>query len=261
VYALPALWILSRMEDGRFGPRTPRTRAVAWIAGIFFAADLAFWHRAIQAVGAGLATVLGNLQVVVVAVVARIFLGERVDKRLVLAIPLALIGVLLISGVLEEGAYGDDPALGVLFGVLTSLAYTGFLLLLRHGAADLRRVAGPLFDATLVGAVVAAAIGAASQELSAQPAWPAHGWLIVLALTSQVVGWLLISVSLPRLPAALTSLLLLVQPAGSVGLAIVLLDESPSALQLGGVGLVLAGVFIAARARHPVPATVPTPEF
>ena len=45
------------------------------------------------------------------------------------------------------------------------------------------------------------------------PTWPGAGWLIVLALSSQVVGWLLITVSLPRLPAALTSLLL-TRPAG-----------------------------------------------
>ena len=66
------------------------------------------------------------------------------------------------------------------------------------------------------------------------PSWPSHGWLALLAVTSQVLGWLLISVSLPRLPAALTSVLLLVQPVGSVALAIVILGEDPSALQLAG---------------------------
>ena len=64
------------------------------------------------------------------------------------------------------------------------------------------------------------------------PSWPSHAWLVLLALTSQVLGWLLISVSLPRLPAALTSVLLLVQPVGAVALAVLILDEQPSALQL-----------------------------
>jgi drug/metabolite transporter (DMT)-like permease len=66
-----------------------------------------------------------------------------------------------------------------------------------------------------------------------------------LALTSQVLGWLLITVSLPRLPAALTSLLLTVQPVGSVALAAVIFGESPSAFQLVGVALVLAALLTA----------------
>ena len=60
------------------------------------------------------------------------------------------------------------------------------------------------------------------------PSWPGAGWLITLALTSQVLGWLLITISLPRLPAALTSLLLTVQPVGSVALAALIFSESPS---------------------------------
>src|SRR5919107_5456164 len=66
-WALPPLWLLARWEDRRFGPRTRRARGLAWIAGVFFAADLLLWHNAIEHVGAGLATVLGNTQVVLVA--------------------------------------------------------------------------------------------------------------------------------------------------------------------------------------------------
>ena len=58
---------------------------------------------------------------------------------------------------------------------------------------------------------------------------------MTLALTSQVLGWLLITASLPRLPAALTSLLLTVQPIGSVALGALIFGESPTGLQLAGV--------------------------
>jgi len=74
------------------------------------------------------------------------------------------------------------------------------------------------------------------------PSWPAHGWLVLLAFSSQVLGWLLITVSLPRIPAALTSVTLTIQPVGSVLLGVVLLGEDPSALQLAGVALILAGL-------------------
>jgi drug/metabolite transporter (DMT)-like permease len=60
-----------------------------------------------------------------------------------------------------------------------------------------------------------------------------------------VVGWLLISVSLPRLPAVLTSIVLMLQPVATVFLGAVLLSEAPSAVQLVGVAIVIAGVAVA----------------
>ena len=77
------------------------------------------------------------------------------------------------------------------------------------------------------------------------PAWLSHCWLILVGITSQSIGYLIISISLPRLPAALTSIILLAQPVATVALARVLLDEVPSIAQLFGVGLVVGGIAIA----------------
>ena len=82
-------------------------------------------------------------------------------------------------------------------------------------------------------------------------AWPALGWLVLLALTSQVIGWLLITVSMPRLAAGTIGALLLIQPAGSVALSYVILGERPSLLQLAGVALILTGVVVAVTGRSP----------
>jgi drug/metabolite transporter (DMT)-like permease len=257
LYALPALGLLAWSERRRYGPRPSRARWVALAAGVFFGLDLVAWHRSIEAVGAGLATVLGNLQVVLVGLVAWWLLRERPHSRLLTAVPLVVVGIVLISGVLEDGAYGRDPVLGTVFGILTAIAYTGFVLLLRTANRDLRRPAGPLFDATLVATVVCAVAGWVVGDLDVTPGWPAQGWLIVLALTSQVAGWLLISISLPRLPAAVTSVVITLQPVGSVLLAMLILSEAPSVLQLGGVALVLTGVIVAARGQRRMP--VPEP--
>jgi drug/metabolite transporter (DMT)-like permease len=248
-YALPVLGVLAVLEDRRHGRRPARERWLAMPAGILFAADLIFWHHAIADVGAGLATVLGNLQVVVVPLAAWAVLGERVEARLLAALPLVCSGIVLISGVLETGAYGDHPVRGVVFGILTGLTYAGFLLVQRQAGSDLRRLAGPLFDTTLVATVAALAAGLALGEADLVPSWPAHAWLMTLALTSQVLGWLLIASSLPRLPAALTSVTLTVQPVGAVLLGVVLLGEEPSLLQLAGVGCILAGLLTIARRR------------
>jgi drug/metabolite transporter (DMT)-like permease len=254
LYALPALGLLAWLEDRRYGARPLRSRRLAIPAGIFFAADLIFWHHAIGDVGAGLATVLGNIQVVVVPFVAWALLGERIETRLLAALPLVCSGVVLISGALETGAYGDHPVRGVVYGILTGLSYAGFILVLRQSGADLRRPAGPLFDATAVATVAALVTGVVIGEADLVPTWPAHAWLVTLALSSQVVGWLLITVSLPRLPAALTSVTLTIQPVGSVLLGVILLGEHPSALQLGGVACILAGLLAIARRRAPAPA-------
>jgi len=245
LYALPLLGALALIERRRFGPRPAAQVRLALIAGIFFALDLVIWHHTIRLVGAGLATVLGNTQVVIVAVLAWLFLGERPPGRTLLALPVVLFGVVLISGMVGTGAYGSNPGLGVITGLAVGLAYAGFLLVLRRGNADLRRPAGPLFDATLVGALASAAIGWPLGEVNLVPAWPSHGYLLALALSSQVVGWLLISVSLPRLPAALTSVILTLQPVASVMLAMLLLGEAPSFFQLLGAGTILAGLLLA----------------
>jgi drug/metabolite transporter (DMT)-like permease len=250
LYALPVLGLIMLREDRRYGRRPARDRWLAAAAGVFFALDLVFWHHAIEAVGAGIATVLGNLQVVIVGFVAWWLLGERPGARLVAAVPVVLFGVVLISGAVGADAYGDNPALGVVFGVATSIAYAAFILVLRHGSHDLRRSAGPLFDATAVAAVGSILLGPVLGGVDLVPSWPEHGWLVVLALACQVLGWLLIAVSLPRVPAALTSLILLLQPVMAVGLAAAVLDERPSAVQLAGCVIVLAGVLAATAGRR-----------
>jgi drug/metabolite transporter (DMT)-like permease len=249
-YALPALGLLAWLEDRRFGSRPWPERRFAIAAGVFFAADLILWHHSIGDIGAGLATVLANVQVVLVPLTAWMWLSERPGRALLAALPLALIGVVMISGVLEHGAYGHDATRGAIFGIGAGVAYVGFLLLLRRGGADIRRPAGPLFDATATATVLCVIAGLIIGDAHLVPRWPGAGWLITLALTSQVLGWLLITTSLPRLPAALTSLLLTVQPVGSVALAALILGESPTVLQLFGVLLVLCGLVVATTPRR-----------
>jgi drug/metabolite transporter (DMT)-like permease len=252
LWALPALAVLAWAEDRRLGPRSRNARLWAFLAGAFFAADLVLWHHSIEVVGAGLATVLGNTQVLMVGLLAWALLSERPSNRALLSIAIAFAGVVLISGVLEHGAYGSNPGLGAVYGILTGAAYSGFLLTLRHGSAG-NRAAGPLFDATLASAAGCLVIGLAVGDFDPLPSWSATGWLVVLALSTQVVGWLLIAVSLPRLPAVGSSLLLMLQPLLAVILAAWLVDESPSALQLAGAGLILAAVvFASADARAAV---------
>jgi drug/metabolite transporter (DMT)-like permease len=245
LFGLPVLAAVAFAERRRFGRLPARTVRLALIAGVFFAGDLLAWHHAIAAVGAGLATVLGNLQVLIVGTVAWLAFGERPSTATFAAVPVVLLGIVLIAGVLGGGAYGADPTAGVVLGLLTALCYGGYLLVIRRSGSDLRRPAGPVAIATVSIAVVAALFGGLTGTLDLTPGPASIGWLALLGLTSQSLGYLLISVSLSRLPAVLTSVILLAQPVMTIGLAMVLLHEAPSPSQLLGVALVIGGIAVA----------------
>jgi len=262
-FALPLLGGLAVAERRRGAQRLPsRSRWLARLAGLFLAGDLIVWSHAITAIGAGLSTVVGNLQVLIVALLAWAFLGERPRRSLVLAFPVMLGGLVLVGGLAGIGgsrAYGANPALGVVYGVTVAVIYAVYILTLRQATSTRRprppgsrhAVAAVLFEATAGATVASALLGLVLNDYRFGPAWPALGWLALLALTSQVIGWLLITVSMPRLPAGMIGALLLVQPAGSVALSYAFLGERPSILQLAGVALVLAGVVVAVSGAGP----------
>jgi drug/metabolite transporter (DMT)-like permease len=242
LFGLPLLGFVAWLEHRRYGGLPQRTVRLALLAGVFFAGDLLFWHHAIEAVGAGLATVLGNLQVLIVGGVAWAVFGERPSRSVFVALPIVLLGVLLISGAIGGGAYGSNPGLGVILGLLTAFCYAGYLLVIRRGGHDLRRPAGPVAIATVSTAIVAAVVGVVGGDLDPLPAPASLAWLALLGLSSQSLGYLLISLSLSRLPAVLTSIILLAQPVMTVALSMVLLHEAPSPVQLLGVALVVGGI-------------------
>ncbi len=244
VYALPVLIIAERIWGGPSRPRRIRLLAVA--GGFILGIDLNLWHQSIEWIGAGLSTVLANMQVLFVGAIAWALYGERPTAAAIMTVPVGLTGVALISGLGREDAFGTDPIAGTLAGVGAGIAYAGFLLLFRHamrGRSD--HPAGPLLDvtigATLAGLLLLIPTGGADLV----PAWPAHGWLLALAVGSQVVGWLIIGIALPRLPGLETALLLLIQPVLTVLWAQVLFDEPLSGLQWTGVALVLSGILFA----------------
>ncbi len=266
-FALPLLGGLAVAERRRGAQRLPsRSRWLARLAGLFLAGDLILWSHAIDAIGAGLGTVVTNLQVLIVSLLAWLILGERPRRSLVLASPVMLTGLVLVGGLADVGggrAYGADPALGVAYGAAVAVIYAIYILTLRQATSSMgprgtRSAAGPrpavagvLFEATAGAAAAAAVLGLVLHDYRLGPAWPTLGWLALLALTSQVIGWLLITVSMPQLAAGMIGALLLIQPAGSVALSYAFLGERPSALQVLGVVLVLTGVVVAVSGSAP----------
>lgn len=243
-YGLPILLVAAYLERRHVGTMSRRNVGLALVAGILFGADLLFWHRTIDVVGAGLAIVLGNLQVVVVAVGAWLLFGERPPNRTIVALPIILSGVVLIAGVIGgELAYGADPPLGVLFGVLTALTYGGYLIIMRRIGG--RLFAQPVALGTASTTALALVVGLTLGTVNLVPYWPAHLWLVLLGVTAQSLGYLFIAISLPRLPSVVTSIILLAQPMLAIFLSMLLLGETPSVWQLAGVALVIGGIALA----------------
>jgi len=247
VLPLPALAVLAVAEHRRDGRRRLASRACSALAGFFLALNLVFWIHAIADVGAGAATVLGNLQVIFVGPLAWAVFRERLDRRLLATVPVVLVGVVLVSGMLGHDGTGLHPVAGVLFGLATSVTYACFLLILRRAAGHTPYVASQLFDATAGAAAGALLLGASSGGMQLAISLRSLMWLLVLTLTSGIVGWLLITASLPHMSSTAAAVVLLLEPAGALVLAGVTLGQRPSLLQLTGAALICAGVLIVAR--------------
>jgi drug/metabolite transporter (DMT)-like permease len=239
-YALPVLaglWLLQRNTDRR----SRRERWLAFASGLVLAIDLDLWHESIILVGAGLSTVIANTQVIFVAAAAHVLYRERLAPLRWILIIVVLGGVALSSGLGRADAYGARPVAGAVLGVLAGLSYATFLLIFREANRTRSRV-GPLLDSTLGTAAGALASTAIDPQFTFLPPPPAQLWLVLLAIGSQVIGWLLIGAALPRLPAVETSVLLVGQPVITVLWGVLIFGERLSGLQWLGAAIVLAGV-------------------
>ncbi|HJW46139.1 MAG TPA: DMT family transporter [Lysobacter sp.] len=224
---------------------SPRVLGLLVVAALFFAVDLWMWHRSILYVGVGLATLLGNFQVFALAGYGALVLGERGGWRLWVGLLLALSGLALL---LAPGWTQFDARfrLGIAFGLGTALAYAGFLIAFRAAQTQRGHVGNEamlwwmcLFTAVLL-LVMTASGGEALQPQGVRD-WSA---LIAYALIAQVFGWLVIGRVMPKLPAGVLGLCLLLQPLLSYVWDALLFGTRLGVVELVGLGLSLAGIFL-----------------
>lgn len=240
-YALPVLvcvWLMTRPSDTR--PWAARWRAMG--AGVFLALDLALWHQSVFDIGAGLATVLVNSQVIFVGALAWILHGERPSRMAMVLVPVVLTGVVLISGLGRSDAYGTNPFSGVVLAVAAGVFYAAFQLLFRDSNRALVPPPGPVLDVTIGMTLGSLAFAPFDPRFSVAISWPAHGWLIVMAVICQAVAWILLGIALPRLPALETSVILLSQPIGTVTWGWLILGERMSVIQAAGMLVMTVGI-------------------
>ena len=253
--ALPFLALLARRE-GHAPAR--RDRALAILAGGLFALDLQCFHISIPLLGVALATVVPNAQVFIVGLFAALA-GERTPGRAMVAIPFALVGLLMLARVIDPFgggvistdvvSAGSDPALGVLWGI-GAAAFYGLYLVITRRISTASSAVGPftmLRDSALGTIGVSLLIAALGGALLPPQIWPGVGWLVLLALMSQVLGYPLINASIPHLPSVVGSVLLFVQPLMTLVAGVMIFGEIPTPGQLVGALILFCGVLVAAR--------------
>ena len=248
LYALPVLALLAYLVRNA-DTRSSRTRWLAFGAGLLLAPDMLVYHSAMIFIGIGIATLIGNSQVIIVTLASWKLFGEKPNPAIIISLPVVMIGLALISGITDSNPYGEDPVKGVIFGIMGAFFYSFFLIMFRYANKELAPVSSVQFDATAGAALGLLILGllplssVAIEPLNIQPTWPGHGWLMLLALVSQVVGWLAIAYALPRLPAAHTSFAILLQPVLTLIWGYLILHQDGySQNQAIGIFLVLAAI-------------------
>ena len=249
LYALPALALLAYLVR-KSDTRSSRTRWTAFGAGLILAPDMLAYHSSMIFIGIGIATLIGNSQVIIVTLVSWKLFGEKPNPAILFSLPVVVVGLALISGIADSDLSDEwDPVKGVVFGMMAAFFYSSFLILFRYSNRELAPSSSVQLDATAGAALGLLVLGLlplssiAIEPLELQPTWPGHGWLIVLAMLCQVAGWLAIAHALPRLPAAHTSFAFLLQPVLTLVWGYVILhQEGHSQNQVIGIFLVLAAI-------------------
>jgi drug/metabolite transporter (DMT)-like permease len=245
--ALPILWAWMEIEGRRSGkpgrPSGPRDLLALFASGLFLGSTFALWHLSLELTSVATSTLLVNLAPVFVALGAWLFLGQRFGAAFLVGMAMALGGAALLVAGSTSGLGGGEVA-GDGLAALAAVFYAGYFL----SVSGLR----PRFSTAAVMAYGAPAACAALLPvalLSGEGLLPAswHGWAVLLAvaLVSHVLGQSLVAYALAGLPAAFSSVALLLQPTIAAALAWAILGEALGPWQAAGGAVVLAGVVLA----------------
>ena len=243
--AVPALWIFfflkTKDKTVRYAGRWPLLLA----AGFAFAGDLGFWHLSIQFTSVANSTLLANLASIFVTLAAWLFLRQRPTGIFLAGLGAALVGVAML--VSTSARFSSTGLLGDALGVLTAMFYAGYIFAVKglrdRGEQTLQLMA---VTSTITSILLLPAALASGEVFFPQTA---HGWgvLLGLALISHAAGQGLIAYALAHLPAAFSSVSLLLQPVMAAVFAWLILAEPLVALQVAGGAVVLVGIYLARR--------------
>jgi len=251
---------LAALPTGALALATGRRRASrdglwAWpiLAGAFLALHFGFWIASLQQTSVITSVVLVTTNPLFVGLASPFVLRERVSAATWMGIGIATVGASLMAA--EDLGEGLGTLVGDLYALLGAVFGAGYLMIGRRARPQVSWVG-------YVGVVypVAAVLLVASVLVAREPftGYSTKTFLMLglLALGPQLVGHSAINWALAYVPAALVAVAILGEAVGATILATLVLQETPSGLELAGALLVLTAVYVALR-----PGRVPAGEF
>jgi drug/metabolite transporter (DMT)-like permease len=224
-------------------------------AGLLLAVHFAAWIPSVSLTTVAASTVLVSTQPVWSAVLARVFLGERLRRAAAVGIGIALAGAVLVSGLdftLSGRAFLGDM-----------LALTGAIAVAGHRIASIgvrKRLSILPFVAIIYGACTVVLFLVVLVSGTPLGGFEPQAWLmmLLLALGPQVVGHTLFNFLLRDLDPTVIAVAIMGEPVGATLLALGLFGEIPPIGAILGGALLLTGIFVAvsAQSRRAVDAPV-----
>ncbi|MGB7728036.1 MAG: DMT family transporter [Candidatus Acidiferrum sp.] len=246
---IPAVVLLPTFLFDRSGIRLNwRMLGIIALGGLFFALDLALYNTSILKTSAANATLLGNNTPIIVGLLSWLILRKRPSAAFWLGLLLALAGTLVILwadlGKLTRLGVGDLMALGA------AACFAVYLLAterVRTSTSTLGFLRLAMISSTVALFLINLVMGISLRVPQGRTLWAVLG----LGLVSQLGGYLALTYALGHLPATITSVSLLTQGPLTAVMAALLLAEPLTWPQILGGVLVLSGVGLAHRQRHP----------
>ena len=231
--ALPFLVLFARVAGQPLRGLPRKTLAIVAIGALAFASDLASWHIGIEMTRLGNATLFGNAGSIILLFWG--FIAARMLPRGFdwLAIVCALGGAAILLGrSLEISA---ETFVGDLFCITAGLLYAVYLLTLQNERGQFGS-----WSLLVWVSIFACPFLLGLALILGEPVWPTD-WtpVIVLFITSQLIGQGLLVYSLGHFPPLFIGLALLTQPAIAAAIGYWVFDEVLSVLDI--VGMLLLG--------------------
>jgi drug/metabolite transporter (DMT)-like permease len=233
---------------------SPRVWSILFLAALFLAADLWFYHRSIGYVGPGLSTLLANFQVFVMAGAGLLILREPPTGRQLIAIPMALVGLAMIVGV-DWDALPDNYRKGIVTGLGAAVTYAAYLLSMRRSRRDStsRVPSREIAVVSLFGAAMLGATALFEGEALAILSGSDVTWLVCYGVLSHALGMLFITSSLPHVTPTQAGVALLLQPTLSFVWDVVFFARPMSAREFLGAAIALLAIYLGSRTRSEQP--------
>lgn len=216
------------------------------LAGIFFALDLWFWHRSILYIGPGMSTLIANFQIFIIPLMSFFIFSMAPNKYQIIAIVLGITGLYLTLG------YGgsidnENIKLGFMFGIMTALAYSAYILSLKKNNIEASHEISPLISLFYVSFISALILFIVIKIEGVSMAMndPSNLYsMLAYGIICHVFGWYMIILGLKTVTATTAGIILISQPIFSLFWDYLFFSRQTTSIEIIGIAVVIIAMII-----------------